>query len=292
MYYKSVRCDEKYLDRQSISIGHEKFTGWCGRLECELEVLTPLCIKIWEKGPPIRVQGSTIKGMVRSAAEIISQSCFRIGSNPPPRFTACESIEKACTCCRLFGGTFTEQSQDSQESSAFQSKVFFEDTNNIPLNELKEETVHVSAQGCDYDWDGRRVFLHFKPQASGDKFFTVLTAPPGKILKFGVDFECLEDDELGLLLCSLVLEPYMAHKMGYMKSRGLGSVRIKITKLELTRNYSDAFLGYNFSIPAIEDISEIERCAREHIDQYLQRKNLNESDHLQAFRELMKYKEE
>ena len=107
-----------------------------------------------------------------------------------------------------------------------------------------------------------------------------------------MDSECLDDDELGLLLYSLVLEPDMAHKMGYMKSRGLGSVRIKITKLELTRDYSDAFLGYDSSIPAIEDLPEIERCAREHIDQYLQRKNLNESDHLQAFRELMKYKGE
>jgi len=271
---------------------HERFAGWCGRLECKLKVLTPLCIKKWEeRRPPARIQGATIKGMVRSAAEIISQSCFRIGSNPPSQFAACTNIAEACTCCRLFGGTFTERGQDSQGNSAFQSKVFFEDTF-IPLSKLKKEIVHVSHQNCDYNWNGRRVFPHSKLQASGDTSFEVWTAPPGEIFKFGVDFECLDHDELGLLLYSLVLEPDMAHKMGYMKSRGLGSVRIAVTRLELIESYSELFMEYDSCAPSIEDTAQIESLVRGHIDQYLEHKSLNQSNHLQILRQLMKCEEE
>jgi hypothetical protein len=43
----------------------------------------------------------------------------------------------------------------------------------------------------------------------------------------------LNGDELALLLYALTLEPGVRHKLGYAKPAGLGSVEIKLTKVEL-----------------------------------------------------------
>lgn len=284
--YKAVPCNNSYLERKPVSAGHERFYGWCGQLKCTLQVLTPLCINTWEERQAARIQGATIKGMVRSVAEIISQSCFRIGDRPG-EFASCTDIEKACTCCRLFGGTFAAHGQSDDESSAFQGKVFFEDTY-VPSNQLERVTVHVSHQNGSPDPNGRRVFPHSQPDNSGDTSFSVPVVPMGTVFMFGVEFECLDDDEIGLLLYSLALEPIMAHKMGFMKSRGLGSIKITITELEVTDDYSVIFLGYDCAAQRISG-TEAERFIRERIDKYLIGKNLNESEHLRIFRELMVY---
>lgn len=61
---------------------------------------------------------------------------------------------------------------------------------------------------------------------------------------FIIDFDNLDDSELGLLLWSLELNKGMAHKLGMGKPLGLGSVKIKIEKLEVIdriKRYTEIF---------------------------------------------------
>lgn len=60
-----------------------------------------------------------------------------------------------------------------------------------------------------------------------------LLLPPAEFT-FTVEFDNLDDSELGLLLWSLELEEGMAHKLGMGKPIGLGSVKIN-TKLEIIK---------------------------------------------------------
>jgi CRISPR-associated protein (TIGR03986 family) len=73
---------------------------------------------------------------------------------------------------------------------------------------------------------------------------TVELLPAGCTFEFTVDFENLEDHELGLLLWSLALEDRLAHKIGMGKPIGLGSVKIEILELrtrKLECSYTDLF---------------------------------------------------
>ncbi len=56
---------------------------------------------------------------------------------------------------------------------------------------------------------------------------------PDAVFTFTVNFENLAPEELGALLWSLELEEGMHHRLGYAKSLGFGSLRIKITELQL-----------------------------------------------------------
>lgn len=70
-----------------------------------------------------------------------------------------------------------------------------------------------------------------------------LLLPPAEFT-FIIDFDNLDDSELGLLLWSLELNKGMAHKLGMGKPLGLGSVKIKIEKLEVIdriKRYTEIF---------------------------------------------------
>lgn len=70
-----------------------------------------------------------------------------------------------------------------------------------------------------------------------------LLLPPAEFT-FTVDFDNLDESELGLLLWSLEIEGEMAHKLGMGKPLGLGSVKIKIEKLEVInriKRYTEIF---------------------------------------------------
>lgn len=56
---------------------------------------------------------------------------------------------------------------------------------------------------------------------------------PGQSASFEVDFECLAPVELGALLWALEQEPGLAHRLGFGKPLGLGTVKIEVTGLTL-----------------------------------------------------------
>jgi len=55
----------------------------------------------------------------------------------------------------------------------------------------------------------------------------------GSVFTFRGQFTNVTADDLALLLYAIVLEPVMRHKVGYAKPAGLGSVEIKLNRLEM-----------------------------------------------------------
>ncbi|MBI5187370.1 MAG: hypothetical protein HZA01_16815 [Nitrospinae bacterium] len=149
--------DEKRIksQRDFSILGHDRFTGNSGRLTCRIETLSRLFVgssgqtrntfNRLAAGTKPGIQGSSLKGVIRSVAEALSSSCFSMFSGnytykvkkdcyKTADHTSC--IDKfylktkcglsgnsgLCACCRLFGN-----STDNEEIKSFAGKVVIGD---------------------------------------------------------------------------------------------------------------------------------------------------------------------
>lgn len=108
------------------------------------------------------------------------------------------------------------------------------------INKKTSETIH-TYQGGEYL--GRKYYLHtdsLNIVENGDK--DAVAVNPGACFYFNIKFENLFDWELSLLLFALKLKDDWAHKLGYGKPWGLGSIKIAIESLlQLNPNYFSDF---------------------------------------------------
>jgi CRISPR/Cas system CSM-associated protein Csm3 (group 7 of RAMP superfamily) len=231
-----------------------------------------------------QIPGSSLKGMLRAVAEAVSQSCFRVGNlggRISKEFESCSNPDEACPCCRLFGGIFSER----QDSGGYQGKVYLTDAKALGNVRIEQIRVNTHDQGLPTLDRGRRFFAH-KPFEEGSKYPVPVVHEKSEF-QFLIDFEGLTDDELGLLLYSIVLESNMAHKLGFMKSRGLGSVKIKITEVECTKKFPDVYSSFDAKMVGTH-LADADRIRTEFIEPkikgYLAKSNLTGSQHLQELR--------
>ena len=87
----------------------------------------------------------------------------------------------------------------------------------------------------------------------------IKTLPKNSVFKGRIRFDNLTDCELGLLLLAIDLPEHHAHKVGMGKPLGMGSVRFKITDLNLIKRkerYSAVFKDTNWNVGANEALSE------------------------------------
>ena len=158
------------VERQPVSVTLEKFSGFSGRLDIRLKTLTPLFIpdrapdsvddsnqnrvryKRFLSRDPLAtatdaddvhkiIPGASLKGMLRSVAEALSESCFLLDlaqyDDVPVDFgeytgkkcgfqtTSEERKLMLCPCCRLFGG-IAQEGSDSEEGG-FKGRVAVSD---------------------------------------------------------------------------------------------------------------------------------------------------------------------
>ncbi len=121
---------------------------------------------------------------------------------------------------------------------------------------------------ADHEPHGRKVYAHH-PRAHGARMTPAPYEPwrsrsdernwlkaavrpirPGTVFHFHVDFDGLDDAELGLLLYALRPAPKFCHKLGMAKPIGLGSVRIDIRRVVIVDR------------PARYDATDLFRVAR------------------------------
>jgi CRISPR/Cas system CSM-associated protein Csm3 (group 7 of RAMP superfamily) len=223
--------------------------------------------------------------MIRAVAEAVSQACAPVGDYVGD-FYPCKHHAQACPCCRLFGGIFP-----GEESGGYQSKVYFSNTKPIGLVQatpINVDTFHQNLPDLELK-RGRRFFAH-RAFTQGSQF-PVYAVPPEKRFQFEIEFAGLDDDELGLLLYSLVLEPDMAHKLGFMKSRGLGSVKLTIVKVDCTNNYRSFYDGFDATISGmpLENKQQIDNLVNPKIQAYLQKNGLTNSAQVNTLRTILQY---
>ena len=251
----------------------EKFKANSGRIYCTIENLTPLFIGGNRNNPQqfltsnrkYIIPGSSLKGMLRSLAEIIGGGCSVTDSNGRfnKRYAACNNGHSLCVTCCMFGmmeggkGAKVHKGnvcisdaliiEEKPETKLFDVQLFNHAT--------KHEPFYRTPQTGRLDGKSRKFYFH-QPKGKNsaleptnikkvvDKKNAIL---PGCQFEFEIDFFNLEKSELELLVYILALEENvevviedgeiplkgpMRHKLGYAKPLGLGSCRIDLNKIE------------------------------------------------------------
>ncbi len=246
--------------------------GLSGRISYTLTTLTPLCIH-QDPGQPVREAGrdlfrfarlgrqpaipaTSLKGMLRAVHEALTNSTMGL-LNSRAWYAEDEHIPAAyrpggpglTASEALFG--MVGQSKDYPDGRA--GRLFIDDIVLPDSRTLRAQPVSRPAGGQPKP---AHKSFYFRPdgQVLGRKFYyhqhnyrdalevykrrrmpeiEVEAIPGGTSLIGCLRFVALTEAELDALIYTLILEDGLAHKLGYGKPLGLGSVRIAINDLEI-----------------------------------------------------------
>jgi len=246
----------------------EKFQGQTGYLECSLTNSSLLFIGGGSQGQDRFISrqnrpfipGSSLKGMLRSLAEIIGGGCF-----VAPTDQSCTDARNLCIACRMFGMLHNKDVHKGQVSISdgelSDEKPQWKQVM-ILQGQPKKEHRSFYKHPLTGEWAKDMLKMSFhQPQRTRDvlpipgplqqRGITKQMLEPGHIFTFTVHFENLEEDELCLLLYILALEEDvhvtlqpeepnpislqgpMLHKLGNAKGQGPGSCRITVQEMHL-----------------------------------------------------------
>ncbi len=202
-----------------------------GRWQCELTVLTPLCVKsafeqqYKDRAKLAVIPGSSLRGMVRNTAEILGAGCGRFykgGRELPSGLSPCKE-SAVCVTCRVFG--FVEG------KTTWQSRVRFTDA--VSQGDPRWKNLHVEVgsrggTGAAASAPGWAVFEH-KEETHVDGRVPCV----GRSVKFrfGVEFVGFDATDYAVFRLALTLqagEHHLVHKLGFAKSLGFGSCRVEV----------------------------------------------------------------
>ena len=275
--YNFVPLKSKEPDRSMGYTGKLRLKDdhYSGKIECTLKALSPLVsldqsqkeakkqfLKNSRKTPIL--QGASIKGMIRSVYEAITDSCLTFAATDgisakgkekiPYRYadpgnylsSKCNSLEALCPSCRLFGA-IKGDTLNCQGKVAFSDAVLVEGTlspQKCCLKELSSPKPHHYAtygksghQGSPiagrkfYYHQGKNPSFSVKETPSNKRSIIISEyAPVGSVFSFQIYGENLTKEELGKLLLAIELHDGLGHKIGLGKAIGLGSCCITISR--------------------------------------------------------------
>lgn len=276
--YRWVTLDDEATQREKPTY-HHRASGLSGRLQCELTALTPLMIGNGSgkfvhhasRSPQdsCYIPGTSLKGAIRSLAEVVSHSDDPFNSKHP-------DAPKLDIVARTFGYL--------QRGNIFRGLVRFSDADLVSMPSRRWQEYEIAAgqpklkHGAFYPSQNKRKFYHHHPGAQGlvlppsniRQTRPVQPAPCGTSFAFTVDFTNLREAELSLLLYCLALEEQvvvnlrpeclrpedrqpvtfqgpMRHKIGGAKPHGAGSVHIAITQMGLQEDAAARYRGRDSS---------------------------------------------
>jgi len=238
---------------RSEPVPHDRFNGWNGRMELEIEVLSdylyvgsgnldlfPLQGKdqarytFAQRNGQLIIPGTGIKGAVRSIVEAISNSCVKLSARKergPGTHYPCHDPSRLCPACRLFGAT------------GYRGRIHFSDA--VPVGDVQTNTIKIADLWPPKRFKGRKFYQTkaFQPQdmrpQKNYRFLEVV--PKGTHFRTTLFFENASTAEMGLLMRALglicqkkdgsVVEAFPI-KIGGAKPRCLGSVRFIPKKIQ------------------------------------------------------------
>jgi len=211
------------------------------------------------------IPGSSLKGMLRSIVETLSNSCLTLfhgeykgehgerinyTSRVPDDFQHCTSNAHLCLTCRTFGMLKGKQ--------VFLGKVNIGDARVYPEQAITYEPMYTAVlvepkprheafylDEAKRYIAGRKFYFHHSPDLEplSERGPRVMGGKPANRhiqpldrdsrFSFRIDFTSLEPDEFGALIQAIILEEGMRHKIGYGKPLGLGSIELRPTRLTL-----------------------------------------------------------
>ena len=264
------------VSKRTFPPGQHLLPRNAGVIHAELETQTPFLIARQQPGGngivPLRngeiIPGSSIKGMIRSLAEIVGGGCISLSSSlyfkgkysynharEPKDFAPCNDIKKLCVTCRMFG--FLERSNVWKGLVAPGEGKWLGDSRpktqkfNVIVGTPKPD--HYSFYTIDNTVRGRKTYYHANSitvsnaahnAAYGARQTINVTAiGAGEKYQFSIYHQGLDKFEYSLLLYAVFLEENMAHKLGWGKPRGFGTVKITPITIEEIDLYSRYRMG-------------------------------------------------
>lgn len=247
--------------------------GLTGTICFDVDILTPLCIHQDPGQTGVRdfailggqsvIPATSLKGMLRSVHEVVTNSTLGIVTSRPrgwnhkdiPRaYMPGQSPDRLTPSEALFGMVGAARSDDAVGHAGH---VLVRD---VPVDiDLKPQSVSRPSGGQPKPAH-RSFYVTPDGQILGRKFYyhqhdyervlhiyavdrrmptvKVESVPSGTRLSGQMQFCNISEHDLAALVYALVLEDHLAHKLGYGKPLGLGSVRIHITCLLVERQES------------------------------------------------------
>jgi CRISPR/Cas system CSM-associated protein Csm3 (group 7 of RAMP superfamily) len=243
-----------------------------GEMTCRLTIMTPLFIhhegqqgtdrrRFARSGNEVFIPATSLKGMLRSVYEIVTNSCLSILPDPP-RYSGldlqnpdrlgehkrCEDTDQLCPACALFG--MVEKKQNEAEAQPRAGRLYLSDA-----KKLRAETAWVAfprprggprpshrlfyVDSRTNKILGRKLYYHhyvydetLKAARANVQTIQLECCVEGEF-EFTVRFHNLTQDELKALVYTLELEDNLRHHLGFGKGYGLGTVQIVIDTLRL-----------------------------------------------------------
>jgi CRISPR/Cas system CSM-associated protein Csm3 (group 7 of RAMP superfamily) len=269
--YRMIPVREKIERAKPLT--DEKFQGTSGLISCSLENLTPLFVGKGNEGShrtflhrantPV-IPGSSLKGMLRSLAEIAGGGCCITESYANLQENkACSKADRLCIACRMFG--MMERGKDARVhkgkisigDALMQGKAQAPKLFQILLSScgVRHEPFYRTPQTGTLDGKARKLYFHQPrrldsvpnvPENLKPRSWYINALVPGHRFDFDIQFSNLSKEELDLLIYVLALEENVAvgirdsgqelkgplrHKIGSAKPLGLGSCHITIRRL-------------------------------------------------------------
>jgi CRISPR/Cas system CSM-associated protein Csm3 (group 7 of RAMP superfamily) len=247
-----VPVSKKEPDRKEF-ISHEAQKNLTGKIDFDLEVVSDYLFvgsggydfhgdmvfySFFQTKGNLAIPGTSLKGSIRAVAEAISNSCVnqwagRSGRKPrekpdekpfiPDTHKRCESEDKLCPVCRIFGMT------------GYGGRISFSDAN--PLGKIKSYIVKIGELfepkivRTDEDGKGKRKFYgnwRFNPinNLNPEKNHRFVEAvSKGTHFRFTFSFNNLLEEELSLILHAIGVDQDYRIKIGGAKPRCFGTVK-------------------------------------------------------------------
>ncbi len=261
--------------RRQPAPGHDFLARSGGTIRAQIETLGPFLIAEQNRGSqnairPLKqgriIPGSSIKGMLRTLAEIVGGACISLSGSlyqrgrysyaaaeEPRGFAPCENPRRLCSTCRMFGmlhrSTAWKGLIEPGEAVLPAPDRPRTATHNVVVGQPKPS--HSSFYVKDGKIRGRKAYyphpdqLLVSPPAHKASFGARQTIQlealePGQRYEFTLRHQGLDDDSYALLLYAMFLEGGLAHKLGWGKPMGFGSVRItpiSIEEIDLRARY-------------------------------------------------------
>ncbi|MCG8424908.1 MAG: RAMP superfamily CRISPR-associated protein [Proteobacteria bacterium] len=262
------------------------------------------------------IPGSSLKGMLRAVAEMVAGGCISASSSlyshgryqyrhakEPTGFAPCDDIDELCITCRMFGA-LPQGSAWKGLVAPGEGRLCEPDRASIvgpyhiivgqPKPDHHAFYVERTNNSTDKTIRGRKAYYHHPDQITEStparkasfgarQTIQVRAVDRGHVYQLSVHHQGLDEAEYALLLYAMFLEPGLAHKLGWGKPHGLGSVAIEPLSVEQT----DLLARYRGSARATE------RCegaaAAEYIAQLTQGMRDDHSERMAALRRLLAF---
>jgi len=202
----------------------------------------PLVKVAVSKEDKLLIPGSSFKGVVRSTYEAITASCIckTKSRNIPNNYKECKEQKKLCPACRVFG------------AMGWQGLISFNDAfaKEVKVSVGFMPSLYAPRPQCqEYNSPGRKFYYHARQAIEKAQNQGIPVQPAAKDLVFKTDlqFMNLTEAELGTLLIVLGQDKNNSFslKIGGGKPIGMGSMTVKVTKIDRPASLRDRYSSYD-----------------------------------------------